>query len=314
MREPHEVGRGGADAELGVGAPGCRVFGVVRAGRPLPPELDRVAGRPLRLLAVGEVAAVVCDDALPTELPVDAPAVAPGVVELLAHEAVVERLALEGTVVPAAPGSRAPREGALAAWLDAAGPSLVSLLARLDGRCEVGVLAWWDAGAPSSVDEPRSGPPGEDEGGDDAPVRSAAAERAVLITRLARDPMCAAYLGRRRLRARELASAAARADALARALHARLGAAAEGARRTGPARLDVLLDAAYLLPHQRLPALDEALAEAVAAARAAGAPTLSVRRSGPRVPWRFATLRPFTADARRSAATIGAGQRPTRVP
>jgi len=271
-------------------APGgpCRAYAVVRVADWRGRDMARAGGAALRLLEHGDVALVVAD------LPADAgPARRDVRGELLFQELAVERLARAGApVAPVAPLEAPQDEPALRAWLEAAAPSFRDLLARLEGCCEIGVLAWWDrAHATSSA-----GASPADASTADAYQRAVAAsaeQRARLLSRLAREPMASTFLPRRVLRAREAEAAEAYGERLAAAAHARLCAAAEVGRRASPPTEEVLLDAAYLVRRERLAALDLALREAAALC---GEGT-RMQRSPPRAAWGFATLRPFTRDA-----------------
>jgi hypothetical protein len=266
-------------AESVAGGTICRPYAVVRARDWRDDDAARHAGAALRLVRAGELAVVVGDAAADATQPQGARA------GLLLHDIVVERLARRGPpVAPMAVAQAAAGDAALAAWLTEAGASLVELLDRLEGRCEIGVLAWWDRAR--AVEPDAAGPEGSD-------AVEPLALRQRLRSQLARDPTRSTYLARRELRTREAALAEASRDRLAAETHARLLAAAELGRRATPPSDDLLLDAAYLVRRASLGEVDDALRDA--AARYGGAVTL--RRSTPRAARAFATLRPFTRAA-----------------
>ena len=270
----------------------CLPFAVVRARDWSERDVASLAGGALRLLLAGEVALVVGDAAAPARSG-DARG------GLLFHELVVERLARGGRpVAPLAPVGRPADEAALRAWLDAAGASLRDALERLDGQCEIGVLAWWDRTRAAALD---GSAPGAAADAYDRALGASSAQQARLRARMRRDPSASTFLPRRELRAGEAAVADARAAWLATAVHGRLSEVAEVGRVASPPTADVLLDAAYLVRRERIAALDAAIAEATALGGGAG----TVRRSGPRAAWAFATLRPFTRAERTPAERRG---------
>ena len=273
-----EEGAGG-----GVQHAGCRPYAVVRARDWRDDDAARLTGAALRLVRAGGLAVVVADAA--GEAPMG-DAAAGARARLLLHDIVVERLARRGApVAPMAVGGEPTADAALAGWLAEAGASLAELLDRLEGRCEIGVLAWWD--------RTRGAAPLASTGAGDDDGRAPAEIRERLRARLARDPALPTYLARRELAAREVALTEAARDRLAAETHARLLAAADLGRLAAPPSDDLLLDAAYLVRREALALVDEALRDA--ARRCGGAVTL--RRSTPRAARAFATLRPFTRAA-----------------
>ena len=256
-----------------------RPYAVVRARDWRDDDAARSTGAALRLVRAGGLAVVVGDAA--GEAAGDAAAGARA--RLLLHDIVVERLARRGApVAPMAVGVPPSGDAALEGWLAEAGASLAELLDRLDGRCEIGVLAWWD--------RTRAAAPLAPARADGEPGLAPAELRERLLARLARDPALPTYLARRELAACEVALTDATRDRLAAETHARLLAAAELGRLAAPPSDDLLLDAVYLVRREALALMDDALRDA--AARCAGAVTL--RRSTPRAARAFATLRPFT--------------------
>jgi len=279
--------------DLSAAGVSCLPFAVVRARDWSEPVVASLAGGALRLLSAGEVALVVGD----AEAPARNGAARSG---LLFHELVVERLARGGRpVAPLAPVGPPADEAALCAWLEAASASLREALERLDGRCEIGVLAWWDRTRATALDDSA---PGAAADAYDRALAASFAQQARLRTRVRRDPSASTFLPRRELRAGEAAAADACAVWLATAAHERLSQVAELGRVASPPAADVLLDAAYLVRRDRLAALDAA----IAGVAALGGGAVTVRRSGPRAAWAFATLRPFTRADRTAAAGRGA--------
>jgi hypothetical protein len=267
-------------AEDGGACATCRPYAVVRARDWRDDDPARLTGAALRLVRAGGLAVVVGD--LAGEA-VAGDAAAGSRTRILLHDVVVERLARRGApVAPMAVGAPPSVDAALAGWLTEAGASLAELLDRLDGRCEIGVLAWWDRTRAVAALAPAG--PGDEDGLAPAVIR----ER--LLARLARDPALPTFLARRELAAREVALTDATRDRLAAETHARLLAAAELGRLAAPPSDDLLLDAAYLVRREALALVDDVLRDA--AHRCAGAVTL--RRSTPRAARAFATLHPFT--------------------
>jgi hypothetical protein len=182
--------------------------------------------------------------------------------------------------------------------VDGGSASRRAALDRLDGRCEIGVLAWWDRTRAAALDGSAPGAAADAYG---RALAASSAQQARLRARVRRDPSASTFLPRRELRAGEAAVADARAAWLASAAHGRLLQEAELGRVASPPAADVLLDAAYLVRRERLAALDVAIAEVTAL----GGGAVTVRRSGPRAAWAFATLRPFTRAERTPAARRG---------
>lgn len=256
----------------------CRPYAVVRARDWRDDDAARLTGAALRLVRAGGLAVVVDDAGAPA-----AGEAAGARARLLLHDVVVERLARRGApVAPMAVGASPSADAALEEWLAEAGASLAELLDRLEGRCEIGVLAWWDRARAAAPLAP------SDAVGVDGLAAAEIRER--LLARLARDPALPTYLARRELAAREVALTDATRDRLAAETHARLLATAELGRLAAPPSDDLLLDAAYLVRREALAQVDDALRDA--ARRCGGAVTL--RRSTPRAARAFATLRPFT--------------------
>lgn len=109
------------------------VYGLVDAGRAVPPGLRGVGGSPLRLLPMGEVAVVVSDlEDDRAELAME---------DLAAHAAVADALFAAGTVLPFRAGM-AGDETVLRAELEPRIPVYAARLRHLEGHCELEVRAW----------------------------------------------------------------------------------------------------------------------------------------------------------------------------
>lgn len=109
------------------------LYGLVAAGRAVPPEPRGIEGDPLRRIPMGEIAAVVShlDDGR-AELDMEG---------ISAHVAVVDALFAGGPVLPFPVGT-AGEEPALRAELEPRVPVYAERLERLRGHCELEVRAW----------------------------------------------------------------------------------------------------------------------------------------------------------------------------
>lgn len=125
------------------------VYAVAEPGgdRPTGSGLE---GSPLRVVATGELAAVVSDRA-DVRLPVSEEA-------LWAHERVVERLMSDRAVLPMRFGSVLPDDAAVEAMLSARRAELLAGLRRVRGTVELGVRAAWEPEA-EPTGNPRPGEP-----------------------------------------------------------------------------------------------------------------------------------------------------------
>jgi Gas vesicle synthesis protein GvpL/GvpF len=234
------------------------VYGVVSSTT--QPEGTGVGSRPVELVPEGDVAALV-SGVPPDEF---------GEVSLRErlndrawlertareHEDTLERALGTTAVIPFRLCTVYESRDRLREFLSAHGPALADLLARLDGRVELGVKAYFAEG-PAETDEPRSG-------------------REYLL---------------RRQREREAAEEAARFKVeCARASHERLAAAAEEARANPPqppelsGRTDtMLLNGAYLVRRD-----DGRLADAVAELESRYGPHgVTYEITGPWPPYNF---------------------------
>jgi Gas vesicle synthesis protein GvpL/GvpF len=106
------------------------LYGFLPSAALWPAELAGLAGAEVERVAVGPVAAAV------SALPADA--LRPTRRFLIAHDAVVQRLAAAGAMLPAAFGTATER-GALEALLSAQGAAFAARLARLEGQVEMGL-------------------------------------------------------------------------------------------------------------------------------------------------------------------------------
>lgn len=114
---------------------GLYVYGVVRAGHPVPAGLGGVGSPParLRLLTAGELAAVVSP--VPAELLARRR-------DVMAHQDVLLALGADGPVAPMRFGAVARDEEAVLRELAANEPGHLRTLERLDGRLEINVKAF----------------------------------------------------------------------------------------------------------------------------------------------------------------------------
>ncbi|MGQ9926495.1 MAG: GvpL/GvpF family gas vesicle protein [Chloroflexaceae bacterium] len=184
-----------------------------RPTAPLPP-IGGPGERPLQSIAWGDIAAICSHH--------DGPAPRADVAHLWQHEAVVEGLLANHSVLPVRFGTLLPDEAALTALLRERHDRFVAGLSRVAGRVEVSVRALWSAGAPLAASRPA-----EAENG-----------RAYLARRMAEERAREAW----RREARQ------RADAL----HATLDRLAVAHVRQGALRERMLFSAAYLISRETL--------------------------------------------------------------
>lgn len=109
------------------------LYGLIDAGRSVPPDLYGIGGAELRRIPMGEVALVVSDlDDERTDLDMD---------DVAAHAAVVDALFAAGTVLPFRVGM-AGDEAMVRADIEPRLSAYAARLAQLDGHCELEVRAW----------------------------------------------------------------------------------------------------------------------------------------------------------------------------
>ena len=255
------------------GGHGSYIYGVTRGPDPATvTALSGVAGRPVRVVAHGALAALVSTVDL-TEFG------EPGLRRNLehldwleatarAHHAVLDAVALNGPVVPLRLATIYRSDDRVRALLAERGATFDAALSRVQGRTEWGLKVHLDAGLDTGArSTPAVEPPDKDAPG-------------------------TAYLRRRRARLQsdeELRHTAMRG---AEAIHRAVSAAAEAARRypaqdgrlTGEPR-EMLLNAAYLLTGTDRAPLEQAVARA-------GTWPLRVEWTGPWVPYSFVELEP----------------------
>ena len=218
------------------------VYGVVPAGAELELTGAGVGSSDVRVIAEGELAAIVGAVALEEfgEEPLRQNLEDPDWLARTAHahEAVLERALGTTTVVPFRIATLYGDEPHLREFLAANRASLLELLERLDGKVELGVKAYFDRGAQERRERGASraattsvgGKPSRRHSGTPTPSRSTAPERATSTWRRPRS--------RRARTARRLRSSRAdRAHAPERRLsrRARRLAARAGAPRAGGA-------------------------------------------------------------------------------
>ncbi|QKV92882.1 GvpL/GvpF family gas vesicle protein [Streptomyces sp. NA02950] len=111
---------------------GVYVYGVVRAGHPVPPGRTGVGGLPgaVRTLPAGELAAVVSD--APDRLRAKRR-------DLLAHQDLALALAADGPVLPMRFGMVAPDEESVRRQLESSQGDCLTALRRVEGRVEMNV-------------------------------------------------------------------------------------------------------------------------------------------------------------------------------
>jgi hypothetical protein len=196
--------------------------------------------------------AVPCADLVAVAQPLST---APDPVEtqILAHEAVIEALMADRTLLPMRFGAILPDTAAVEAFLTARAPQFHADLARVAGCVELSVRGISTSAEPTPQSEPAPMPANYSPG------------RAYLEARLAAERVRLAH----------------RAEA--EALHAQLALLARAAL-LGPARSpNMPLNAAYLVPHAQVGAFREAVG-------AAGAATpLRLLCTGPWPPYSFVT-------------------------